>query len=98
MYGLLFLLFLEIQGQKKVSSTVMSFALRFLFQQSCVAQHLFARRRAEFFQNIVVVEFERTFAYIKYIGDLLCGFALQIEVKNGFSVFVNSFNPILNAS
>ena len=66
---------------------VTSFVLRFLFQQSCVAQHLFTRRHAEFFQNIVVVEFERTVAYIKYIGDFFCGFALQIEVKNGFFGF-----------
>lgn len=91
MYGLLFLLFSETQGQRKAASPVMSFALRFLFQQSCVAQHLFARRHAEFFQNIVVVEFERTFAYIEYIGDFLCGFALQIEVKNGFFCFCKLF-------
>ena len=65
----------------------MSFVLLFLFQQSCVAQHLFAGRHTEFFQNIVIVEFERTFAYMKCIGDFFCGFALQIEVKNGFFCF-----------
>ena len=69
----------------------MSFVQHFLFQQSCIAQHLFTRRNAEFFQNIVVVEFERTFAYIKYIGDFFCGFALQIKVKNGFFRFSKLF-------
>ncbi len=67
--------------------------LRFLFQQSCVAQHLFARRHAEFFENIVVVKFERAFAYIEHIGYFLCGFALQIEVENGFFRFSKLFQP-----
>ena len=65
----------------------MSFVLRFLFQQSCVAQHLFTRRHAEFFQNIVVVEFERTVAYIKYIGDFFCGFCLANRGRKRFFPF-----------
>ena len=58
------------------------FALRFLFKQSRVAKHLFAGGNAEFFQNIVVVEFERAFADTKNVGDFFCAFAVQIEIEN----------------
>ena len=58
---------------------------------------MFARRHAEFFQNVVVVEFKRAFADIKDVGDFVCGLAVNIQVENR-SVFVSSFSPALNAS
>ena len=64
-----------------------SFVLHFLFQQGRVAQHLLARRYAELFQNVVVVKFERAFPDVKDVGDFFCGFAVQIEIKNGLFGF-----------
>lgn len=81
------LLFLEIQWQSKLLSVVTSFVQRFLFQQSCVAQHLFARRNAEFFQNIVVVEFERTFLNVANYHNFVGGFAVKVQFEYLFFPF-----------
>lgn len=58
--------------KRVVFNEVQLLLLRFLFKQSCVAQHMLARRHAEFFKY--VVEFERAFADIKDAGDFVCGF------------------------
>ena len=42
---------------------------------------MFARGHAEFFQYVVVVEFERAFADIKDVGDFVCGLAVNIQIE-----------------
>jgi hypothetical protein len=54
---------------------------------------MFARGRSEFFQNVVVVKFERAFADIKDVGDFLCGLVVKIQVENHSFRFCEFFQP-----
>ena len=54
---------------------------------------MFARGHAEFFQNVVVVEFKRAFADIKDVGDFVCGLAVNIQVENLSFRFREFFQP-----
>lgn len=54
---------------------------------------MFARGYSEFFQNVVVVEFERAFADIKDVGDFVCGLAVNIQVENRSFRFREFFQP-----
>lgn len=54
---------------------------------------MFARGYSEFFQNVVVVEFERAFADIKDVGDFVCGLAVKIQVENRSFRFCEFFQP-----
>lgn len=83
---------IRIPGERTSAGSGRSVA-GLLFQQRRVAQHLLAGGNAEFFQNIVIVEFEGAFADVEEAGDLFCGFALQIEVEDGFFGFGQFFQP-----
>ena len=54
---------------------------------------MFARGHAEFFQNVMVVEFERAFADIKDVGDFLCRLAVKKQVENRSFRFCEFFQP-----
>ncbi len=54
---------------------------------------MLARRHAEFFQNVMVVEFKRAFADIKDVGDFVCGLAVKTQVENRSFRFCEFFQP-----
>lgn len=80
--------------RQRFQRKIMLFALRFLFEKGCIAEHLLARGDSEFAQNIVVVIFERALLYVANFHNFVCGFAFEIQAEDLFFGFGKGFQPV----